>query len=398
MSRLRAAFRKVNITPEETVPLQGYDPNTHIADPRYAVLDDLFARVAVLDDGAGRRHVVVGVDCCLVNEAPFQASDPGGNPLLYRHFLGTLPPGTREEWGSAAGADRTAVTVHATHTHCAPEHIGATYTSRVTAAIADATRSLTAVQVRAAVGETALAVNRRPHLRHNEALAVNRQLAVVAFEDMRGKPLGALVNGAFHPTLLLPANRISAEYVGLAMSRWEETADAGFVALFVQGFSGDVGPYGHYRNEPVADTYPWVKRRGKELYDEAAALYARAAPVPALPLRSLERTVWLPTKAGYFRPYVESSLQGLRIGDVAVLSTSSETFSGYADLLGPSSPFAVNLWGGVSNGYTGYLPTPGAFADGLGGYEMNTTPYTPAACDAFLSEARHMLRFLSLNG
>jgi hypothetical protein len=384
----------VKITPEEASPLQGYDPNVHIAAPQTDILDDIYARVLVLDDGT-QRKVIVSVDCCLTNEVTFQASDPGGNSLLYRHLLQTFPMGTRRLWGDAAGTQETAVSVHATHTHSAPEHFPAKYTSRIEDAIREAASEMQAVRLRTAAGNTALAVNRRPSLQHNEDLPIDNSLNVIVFENEDGQPLGGIVNCAIHPTLLLnPINRVSAEFVGLAMKEWEQEKHNGFVALFVQGFSGDVGPYGHYRNE-IEDTYPLVKQRGHELYQEIAAVAERTQSIRSLPLASMEKQVDLPTKAGYFKPSIGVTLHGMRIGDMLIVSVSCEVFSGYIGMIKPSSPVSYTLFAGVSNGYCGYLPTPQAYQDGLGGYEMNTTPYTPEACHLFTQAALQLLDGLS---
>lgn len=39
MSDLKAAAAKVKITPEEVAPLQGYNPDQHIADPAKDIMD-----------------------------------------------------------------------------------------------------------------------------------------------------------------------------------------------------------------------------------------------------------------------------------------------------------------------------------------------------------------------
>lgn len=390
MPQLKGAFRKVLITPEEAAPLQGYNPNEHIAQPDTDILDDLYARVAVLDDGS-RRHVIVSVDCCLTNETTFQAADPGGRPMLYRHLLQTFPEGTRRGWGAEAGTGETSVSVHATHTHSAPEHIGAKYTARIGRAIRETASELQPLRVRAGSGATAVSANRRPRLQHNDTMPIDRSLHAVVFETEDGQPVGAIVNCAVHPTLLVnPFNRVSAEFVGLAMKEWERECGGEFAALFVQGFSGDVGPFGHYRNEP-GDSYPWVRRLGHELYGEVADLAARAKPIEALPLASAERKVGLPTRPGYFKPSIDVTVQALRLGELLLVSVSCEVFNGYADLLRPFSTAPYTLFAGVSNGYCGYLPTPKAFGDGLGGYEMNTTPYRAEACDLFVRAAGQLI-------
>jgi hypothetical protein len=399
LQQLRGAFRKVLMTPDEIAPLQGYDPNVHIADPETDILDDLYARVVVLDDGK-RRNVIISVDCCLANESAFQAADPSGKAPIYRHLLQTFPEGTRRNWGMAAGVGEQSVSVHATHTHSAPEHFGPKYTARIEQAIREAASELRPLSVRAAAGETAVSVNRRPRLQHNDELSIDRSLHVIVFEDEEGGSVGSIVNCAVHPTLLLnPMNRISAEFVGLAVKEWERECGDGFAALFIQGFSGDVGPYGHYRNEP-GDTYPWVRRLGHELYMEIAAIAAAARQTPtitALPLASAERKVDLPTRAGYFKPVIPVTLYGLRIGELLLVSASCEVFNGYVDILRPRSCATYTLFAGISNGYTGYLPTAEAFRDGLGGYEMNTTPYDAEAAPAFVQAAGQLLGELRLH-
>lgn len=390
MQPVKGAFRKVNITPEEAAPLQGYDPSKYIANPKTDILDDLYARVLVLDDGI-KRNVIVSIDCCLTNETTFQAADPDGKPLIYRHLLQTFPEGTRRMWGSMAGVDEASVSVHATHTHSAPEHFSAKYTARIAQAIQEASENMRPLRVRAGKGETGVSVNRRPHLQPNDTLPVDKTLNVVVFDNEDGTPAGAIVNCAVHPTLLLnPAYRVSAEFVGLAAKAWEEETGSGFVAHFIQGFSGDVGPFGHYRDE-TDDTYPWVKRLGHELYEEIAAIAGKSEPIAALPFASAEQKVALPTREGYFKPSIDVTLQALRIGQLLLVSVSCEVFNGYAGIVRELSPAAYTLCAGVSNGYNGYLPTPEAFVDGLGGYEMNTTPYTLEAAEQFVQALKQLL-------
>src|SRR5690554_1360996 len=93
--RLKAAFGTVIITPEESVPLQGYNPDTNIADPEKDVIDDLYARVMIVDDGT-IRCVIVNVDCCLTNEEDVQVADPTGRAGHYRNFTNTFPLGTKD--------------------------------------------------------------------------------------------------------------------------------------------------------------------------------------------------------------------------------------------------------------------------------------------------------------
>lgn len=392
-SMLLAAFGKVKITPEEHAPLQGYDPCVHIADPAADVLDDLYAKIVVLDDGSIRKLIVV-IDCCLTNEVPFLATDPSGRGGSYRLLANTFSEGTRHEWGEAAGVDEASVSVHATHTHSAPAYFSNKYTSRITAMIKETVGKLRPVRVKAATGNWSVSVNRRPHLRHNDSLPVDRTFHMIVFETMQGEPVGALVNGAVHPTLLMnPFKRVSAEFVGLAMNELEERFGNDFISLFIQGFAGDVGPAGHDRKETF-DTYPLVKEMAHRMYNDIAECISGLTPIAFWPLLSLEKSIKLPTRKGYYTPYLDITIHGLRIGDAALISASGEIFNGYTGLVRQQSPFPYTLLAGCANGYCGYLPASESFQDGLGGYEMNTTPYSEDACAIFADEAAQLVRSL----
>jgi hypothetical protein len=391
-SRLRAAFGKVKITPEEHAPLQGYDTTANIADPARDVLDDIYARIVMLDDGLSRQ-IVIGTDCCVASEVPFLAMNPR-DAGRFNYFPAAFAEGTRAAWGEAAGADESSVTVIATHTHSAPAYFSRKYTSRITAKIKEMMQELRPVRVKVATGECTVSVNRRPLLQHNDSLPIDRSLHVLMFETEEGEPLGALVNGAVHPTLLMNTfGRVSGEFVGLAMNEMEERYGGGFVSLFAQGFCGDVGPVDHYRTEKE-DTYPLVRAMGHRLFGDIARTVAGLSAIGGLPLRSAEKTIRLPTREGYYMPSCSMTLHGLRIGQAALISVSGEIFNGFVGPIARESPFPYTLLSGLANGYSGYLPTRAAFHDGLVGYEVNTTPYSDRACEMFTDQAAELLRHL----
>ncbi|MEF3302069.1 hypothetical protein [Paenibacillus sp. GYB003] len=392
---LKAAFGKANITPEETMPLQGYDPRQFTADPATDILDQLYARIAVFDDGESR-CVMVGPDCCLTNEDFVQVPDPSGRPRLYRGFGSTFPPGTRRLWAEAAGIAEDRVSVNATHTHSAPVHFGEKYTTRIRDKIRELTHSLAPVRLRVGTGVCSISANRRPALKANDALPVDRTLRVLVFESIDGKPVGSIVNCAVHPTMLWnKANRISSEMVGLAMNAIENDYGNGFVSLFLQGFTGDVGPLLCGPTSGMTeDTYPFVVEAGRRLHGDIAEATRRMEPVASVPLRAMRTNVRLPAVTGFHRPHLDVVLMAIRMGDLAILSASGEIFNGYVDKIKPRSPFAYTLFSSLANGYTGYLPTAEAFRDGLGGYELRTTPFTESACEPFTDASVRLLEKL----
>jgi len=387
---LKAAFGKVKITPEELAPLQGYRPREHIANPDKDILDDLYARVLILNDGLSQQ-VIISIDCCLTNETPFHSPNSNGQMEPLREFLPTFPEGTRRLWADAAHTEISAVSVHATHTHSAPEHFGEKYTARIAAMITETAQRLLPVRIRAATGDCSVSVNRRPNLQHNPDLPIDHSLHLVLIESIDGQPLGAVVNCAVHPTRLAnPYNRVSSEFVGLAMNEYESKFKEGFVSLFIQGFSGDVGPRDDYRIG-TDDTYPKVCELAQVLFQDIERVEEHLQNISSLPLKAVEREVALPTRVGYLDPLSYVTLHGLRIGDIVLLTASCEVFNGYVGKIKRYSPAPFTLFSGLANGCNGYLPTEEAFQDGRGGYEIDVTPYEEKACEQFVQAAAKLV-------
>lgn len=387
MSRfVKASVGKVEITPEERAPLQGYDPDTNISDPAKGILDPLYARILILDDGQSR-SVLVSVDCCLPNEVTGKVADPSGRPDEYREFINTFPSGTRASWAKAAGTSESCVSVNATHTHTAPAHYCAKYTVRIELKIRELSETMVPVQMSVGVGSSAISAFRRPKLLADFSVPVDQVLHVLWIETYEGEPLAEVVNYAVHPTSLRnPTDRISGDIVGLAMNRIEEQVGDGFISLFIQGFSGDVCPiYGD--NGPKEDTYPEVIKGASVFSADIMKALDHKQRLPVSRIKTSEASVTLPTRQGFYIPHLNVNLMGIAIGDLAILSISGEVFNGYIEKMVNLSPFQYTMLSGVANGYAGYLPTYAAFHDGLGGYEMNTTPYTDEVEKLLLSAA-----------
>ncbi|QHT59950.1 hypothetical protein GXP70_08280 [Paenibacillus lycopersici] len=389
---MKAAMGKVKITPEEPAALQGYDPDANIADPERDTLDDLYARILILDDGAAR-SVIVGVDCCLANEAVVHVADPGGKPDVYREFVPTFPAGTRASWAAAAGVPEAHVSVNPTHTHTAPAQFGEKALSRITAAIAGLTQALVPVTLQVSGGQSEISAFRRPRLHADHSVPIHRDFTIVSLIKEDGGPLGCLVNFAVHPTAVRnPTSRISSDIVGLAMSELEAESE-GYVALFLQGFSGDICPaYGDSGH--AGDTYSHVREGARVFSDELKHALRRSDGVRTGTIRARQRDCAYKTRGGFHAGEFPVTLSGIASGDLAILSVSGEVFNAYAEIIKARSPFPVLLTCGVANGYSGYIPSFRAFHDGLGGYEMNTTPYADEIEARFLADVEALLTAL----
>ncbi len=267
-------------------------------------------------------------------------------------------------------------------------------------------------------GEAHIGHNRRERkpngtieIGHNPDGPIDRSVTVL--RAMRGKePIATLVNFACHGTILGPTSyAISADWIG-AMRRHVE-AQIGGLCLFFQGAAGDINP----QMEWTADDYPEVVKRGTEVGAEVVRIAANLQPVSSTPIRARKATVWLrlvlpetsegkstPTYRQRLHeltgaipeilvdplletrypwktvcewregvPYTPVEVSAVRLGDVVLGAVSMEPFTEIGLAVKHASPAPVTLFGGYTNGLTGYLPTASEHA--LGGYEVEMAPY-----------------------
>lgn len=85
-------------------------------------------------------------------------------------------------------------------------------------------------------------------------------------------------------------------------------------------------------------------------------------------------------------------LQGIRVGPVALICIPGEPFTEISQAIVSRSPFPHTLFSGYSNGAFSYLPVRSAYA--VGGYEVETSPFSPDAAEIVVEEAVRMLHQL----
>lgn len=86
---------------------------------------------------------------------------------------------------------------------------------------------------------------------------------------------------------------------------------------------------------------------------------------------------------------VDWELHCIRIGSLAFLSCPGEPFLEISQRIVAGSPFEYTLFSGYSNGAFGYLPTRQAFDEG--GYEIEASPFAPAAAEVLIDEGLRLL-------
>ena len=90
---------------------------------------------------------------------------------------------------------------------------------------------------------------------------------------------------------------------------------------------------------------------------------------------------------------IDWRMQGIRIGEIALVSIQGEPFNEIGRRVVAGSPFPHTLFSGYSNGGFGYIPAREAFREG--GYEVEATPFSADAADAVVAEASRLLQELA---
>jgi len=291
-----------------------------------------------------------------------------------------------------------------------------------------------------AAGSAGIGINRREKLPDGSITLGNNpdgpydpRVMVTRIDRADGRPLAVLLNTACHAVSLgSECTEISADFPGVAREVIER--ETGATCLFLQGAAGNINP--------TLMGWDWThpRRLGLSLGAEGSRLFWSAVPeassrlsfaaqalaLPALMPGSLAEaralvaqlqgeladpgtgqslgrtwTQWRLTRAiraadalagSGGLPPVPAELAAVRLHELLALITSpGEVFTELGQAIVSQSPFAGTVFGGYTNEAIGYVPTPGAYAEG--GYEVSHSCFV-AAESAELLEAGSM-RLLS---
>ena len=390
-SEWRVSCTRVSITPEEPIVLLGYGDRTK---PFEQVAQDIHAKALAIEDGRGRRAVIVTAD--LVG---FQAA--------------VITESVCERISKETGLERSQLLFNASHSHTGPlvsldpwseanaiAHAPLTpddrrktiaYTrvlqDKLVAVARDAVSKLEAAHLTWGRGQVQFPTNRRlPRdgritMADNPQGKTDRSVPVLCARTPAGQPLAFLFGCACHNTTLTGAdNVISGDYAGFAQAYLEERFP-GSQALFMSGCGGDTNPsprgsmtlaarHGTTLGEEVArvaeqslkavrgtlgTAYETVGLPLQELAKSEIAERARLSSAEAVTarqmLRLLEAGETLPTE--YVAPVAAWQFGA----EFTLVALPGEPVAEYVDLLEAALPNR-DLWiAGYSNDCFGYLPT-----------------------------------------
>jgi hypothetical protein len=259
---------QVRITPKHPVELWGYAARQGKLD---GVLDDLFAKVVVLE--AGGALVLAMLDLGGVSKS--------------------IADAIRERIAGELKLPASQIGICATHTHAAPAatpfrgiEIDQPYirylSDRVVECAARAAEQMGDVTVGYTRFDCHLNVNRRERGTVSDLSqpsgAVDPQVSLVRVDRSSGEPMAVLINYAMHPVTLRADNlRVSADYPGAACAMVAEELDA--IVGFLQGCSGNLNPkkWGGYD-----DTLEIGRLLGREVLRHVDDVETAAYPAAAM--------------------------------------------------------------------------------------------------------------------
>ncbi len=392
----KAAAARQDITPSEPMPMWGYGAR-HDALSQGA-LDPLYADALVIQAG-DKKLAIVGLD---LGRSPSEAS-------LQR---------IRQRIKAEAGIEHSFIA--GSHTHHAPvleltDEPGKgrgrfdaalryyrEMEEAIVAAIIEANKRLAPAKL--AVGSVQLeAFNRNRHTKQ-PVKPSDRELAVMRFDDVNGKPIAILVNFTAHPTMI-PATtlKFSADYVGAMKAEIEKATGAH--AIFMQGAAGDQSV-----NAPNRDYQAFGQLLGKEAVKLATGLTTEEVKEPSLQVKEdrfkfTSRTdLNNPVVRGLYEKaffpelipnYVDEYADGVRPrltvallnGEVALVGASGEFFASHSIRLKERARVKQLFFFGYCNGYHQYFPTIEAVAEGGYGADNQVAPAEVGAGEVMMNAA-----------
>ncbi|MEC9353329.1 MAG: neutral/alkaline non-lysosomal ceramidase N-terminal domain-containing protein, partial [Planctomycetota bacterium] len=192
------------------------------------------------------------------------------------------------------------------------------------------------------------------------------ELVLVKITDAAGKPLALLANFAGHPILEPDDAMLSPDYPGILSRKIDARYGFGF---FLQGALGDLNA-GSKKQRHEWKKEGLAEKVAEEIYQAIGEVYDRIPVKAEVKLASLTTSFRLPevnfnlvpdllfplewafsALAGWPRDY---PLQGIRVGDAAILATASELSCGLGLQVKRNSPAPFTLVASHCGDYAGY--------------------------------------------
>lgn len=407
-SALKVGAAKVDVTPAESELPKNYE----------GILDHLFSRAIVLDDGVTRGALVT--------------LDAGGMPeQIWQNVT------KRAEAELKIPAKNILMT--ATHSHSVPGGAGAGLQEKIFQSLKAATEKLQPARVGFGTGVSYINVNRNiidPKTRRwwegpNYEGPSDKTVAVVSFQTLSGDPIAVYYNYAMHAVTVGQLDKVSADAPGAASRYIEDSFDDKMIAVWSTGAAGDQNPIYFQqtydlreirikdyakRGEDISNSMP-PGGQGLNKQDPTVMKLMNQQKQMILSMgqflgeevmhvmREMDRfssdgnifggqkTIGCPGRqrtdtgrAGYPGSYkdadpVELRVSLVRVGDIVMGAVNGEVFNLIAQRLKKESRFARTMMVTLTNGQarSGYIPNDAAF--GYNTFEVLSSRLKPGCAE-----------------
>ena len=360
---LKAGAAQQIITPAMNMWMAGYASRKKPAEGK---VQELYAKALALEDVAGKRFVFVTLD-----------------------LIGILPSlrtQMEEKVQKAFGLPPESILLNASHTHSGPEYrvekgrekeaqeYAAFLEERLMKVIGDAITDLKPAAVSWSRSRCGFAMNRRlpsPTGYQNSPNPdgpVDHEVPVLQVVSPEGQARAVLFGYACHNTCL-GEFQYCGDYAGYAQEYLQENRP-GFVALFMNGCSGDQNPYPRRGGVvPGLTALDLAKMHGRSLSNAVEVAMQVPKRVMGGPIRAAYEKVSLDYAPEKKRAPHLYPVQVARFGEaLTVVALGSETTVDYSIRLKSELSKDSAIWvAGYSNDYTGYVPSLRVLKEG--GYE-----------------------------
>lgn len=251
---------------------------------------------------------------------------------------------------------------------------------KIAEAIVSANNTMTPVAVRASGGTVDLSYNKlgggkglylcgAQNPDHIPFEPVDKEVGVIRFDDLKGRPVAVVVNYASHPVVYWSGDKVSGEYPGACTRRVENALGNGALCLFTNGAGGDINPY-----LSCFQSFQNVETMGNTLADTVLAVCSR-----------MDKPKQRPGKIAFHNETMTfngiKELDGSTIdaelnvavidSDIAIVTGPGEFYVDHQLALKQRSSAPHTFFFGYTNGYLGYFPSKRAWTEnwGKGVYE-----------------------------
>jgi len=417
---LKAGISKVDITPVESVYLEGYDVSCR-EKPSNGVFGKIYVRALVFDDNVNTIAII-----------------ESQNPMFMTEDSDKL----RKLVSEQTNLPFNNILFAYTHNHAAPFYGGKNVNTdwynnlpdKIVTVVKEALADLEPVKIGGGSGTSFIALNRRKKMENqlsyitfdennssqsygiyktdnpvkiremegvyrlgaNPDGPIDEAVSVLRIDKLSGEPKAIFVNYACHGTSLgCRNNKISPEWNGHMLEYIEEKIP-GVTGIFANGAAGDINPRFVGGLEGYKDNLENTAKLGYEIGQEVVRVYHTIKTVEPIEskIKLIQKDIVCPRKyqevmADFKNTTITVPTTAVRIDDFVFVGSPLEIFHHIGETIKNSTHVKYPFIVGYCNGYLGYLVTQHSYSEG--GYEPTVSHFAPIAEKIYTQEVEKML-------